>query len=232
MTTTVPMERITSKIYLIRNIKVMLDKDLADLYGVETRVLNQAVKRHKKRFPDDFMFQLSRSEYESLISQFVTSKKPGRGGIRKMPYAFTEQGVAMLSGILNSDRAIAANIQIMRTFTRLRQAILDNADLRKEFEDLKQISEDRFQIVFETLDQLINIENTEKKKIGFTVKEKQKAYGKSMPKAAHVEFSLTPQAQVIWDSIPGDFQMKLLNNVWCRTCSDVTGIGSIKGIFI
>jgi len=84
-------------------------------------------------------------------------------------------------------------------------------------------------IVFETLDQLINIENTEKKKIGFTVKEKQKAYGKSMPKAAHVEFSLTPQAQEIWNAIPGDFQIKILNNVWCRTCSDTTGIGSVSG---
>ena len=90
------------------------------------------------------MFQLSRSEYESLISQFVTSKKPGRGGIRKMPYAFTEQGVAMLSGILNSDRAIAVNIQIMRTFTRLRQAILDNADLRKELEEVKHLTDERF----------------------------------------------------------------------------------------
>ncbi len=84
-------------------------------------------------------------------------------------------------------------------------------------------------IVFETLDQLINIENTEKKKIGFTVKEEQKAYGKSMPKKAMDEFSLTPQAQEIWDAIPGDFQMKLLNNVWCRTCSDTTGIGSVSG---
>jgi len=178
MTTIVPIERITSKIYFIRNKKVMLDKDLAELYGVETRVLNQAVKRHKKRFPDDFMFQLSKSEYEFLISQFVISKKSGRGGVRKMPYAFTEQGVAMLSGILNSDRAIAVNIQIMRTFIRLRQAIVDNADLRKELDDLKQISEERFRIVFETLDQLINIENNPKKKIGFTVKEKFSKYGK------------------------------------------------------
>ena len=178
MTTIVPIERITSKIYFIRNRKVMLDKDLAELYGVETRVLNQAVKRHKKRFPDDFMFQLSKSEYEFLISQFVISKKSGRGGVRKMPYAFTEQGVAMLSGILNSDRAIAVNIQIMRTFTRLRRAILDNSDLRKELEDLKQISEDRFRIVFETLDQLINIEKNPKKKIGFTVKEELSKYGK------------------------------------------------------
>jgi len=178
MTTTVTIERITSKIYFIRNRKVMLDKDLAELYSVETRVLNQAVKRHKKRFPDDFMFQLSKSEYEFLISQFVISKKSGRGGVRKMPYAFTEQGVAMLSGILNSDRAIAVNIQIMRTFIRLRQMVLDNADLRKELEDLKQISEERFRIVFETLDQLINIEKNPKKKIGFTVKEKIIKYGK------------------------------------------------------
>ncbi len=146
-----------------------------------------------------------------------------------LPRVFTEQGVAMLSSVLRSERAIHVNIQIMRVFTRLRQAILDNADLRKEFEDLKQISEERFQIVFETLDQLINIENTEKKKIGFTVKEKQKAYAKSMPKAAPVEFSLTSQAKEIWDAIPGDFQMKLLNNVWCRTCSDTTGIGSVSG---
>ena len=229
MTTTVPIERITSKIYLIRNIKVLLDKDLADLYGVETRVLNQAVKRHKKRFPDDFMFQLSKSEYESLISQFVTSKKSGRGGVRKIPYAFTEQGVAMLSGILNSDRAIAVNIQIMRTFTRLRKAILDNEEFRKELEEFKHLADERFQIVFETLDQLINIQTTEKKKIGFTVKEKQKAYGKSLSKKAMDEFSLTPQAFRIWINIPGDIQLKILNNVWCRTCSDTTGIGSVSG---
>jgi len=226
MTTTVPIERITSKIYLIRNIKVMLDKDLAELYGVETKALKQAVKRNIVRFPENFMFELTKHEFDHLRSQFVTSSW---GGTRYSPIAFTEQGVAMLSSVLRSERAIHVNIQIMRVFTRLRQAILDNADLRKEFEDLKQISEERFQIVFETLDQLINIENTEKKKIGFTVKEKQKAYGKSMPKAAQVEFSLTPQAQEIWDAIPGDFQMKILNNVWCRTCSDTTGIGSVSG---
>jgi len=131
MTKLVPIERIASKIYLIRDIKVMLDKDLAELYGVETRVLNQAVKRHKKRFPEDFMFQLSKSEYDFLISQFVTSKKSGRGGARKMPYAFTEQGVAMLSGILNSDRAIAVNIQIMRAFTQLRQMLSTHKDLKR-----------------------------------------------------------------------------------------------------
>ncbi len=163
MITTVPIESIAGKIHLIRGIKVMLDADLAELYGVETRVLNQAVKRHTKRFPEDFMFHLTKSEYDFLISQFVTSKKSGRGGVRKMPYVFTEQGVAMLSGILNSDRAIAVNIQIMRTFTKLRHIISDNKDIRKELEDLKQITDERFQIVFETLDQLINIENKPKK---------------------------------------------------------------------
>jgi len=170
MTTTVPIERITSKIFLIRNIKVILDKDLAELYGVETKALKQAVKRNIVRFPEDFMFELTKHEFDNLRSQIVTSSW---GGTRYSPMAFTEQGVAMLSSVLRSERAIHVNIQIMRVFTRLRQAILDNADLRKEFEELKQISEERFQIVFETLDQLINIENTEKKKIGFTVKEKQ-----------------------------------------------------------
>jgi len=155
-----------------------LDKDLADLYGVETRVLNQAVKRHKKRFPKDFIFQLSKSEYDFLISQFVTSKKSGRGGVRKMPHAFTEQGVAMLSGILNSDRAIAVNIQIMRTFTKLRHMISDNEDLRQELAELREQTDERFQIVFETLDQLLIMDSKEKKKIGFMVKEKVAQYRK------------------------------------------------------
>ena len=163
MSDIVSVEAIAGKIHLIRGIKVILDADLAELYGVETRVLNQAVKRHTKRFPEDFMFHLTKSEYDFLISQFVTSKKSGRGGVRKMPYVFTEQGVAMLSGILNSDRAIAVNIQIMRTFTKLRHIISYKKDIRKELEDLKQITDERFQIVFETLDQLINIENKPKK---------------------------------------------------------------------
>jgi len=226
MTTTVPIERITSKIYLIRGQKVMLDRELAELYEVETSQLKRSVRRNVERFPKDFMFDLTKDEWSDLRCQFGTSSW---GGVRYMPMAFTEQGVAMLSSVLKSKRAIHVNIQIMRVFTRLRQAILDNADLRKEFEDLKQISEERFQIVFETLDQLINIENTEKKKIGFTVKEKQKAYGKSLPQKALDEFSLTPQAFRIWINIPGDIQMKILNNVWCRTCLDTTGIGSVSG---
>ncbi|MBW2608245.1 MAG: hypothetical protein JRD05_11485 [Deltaproteobacteria bacterium] len=131
--------------------------------------------------------------------------------------------------VLKSERAVQVNIQIMRIFTKLRQMVLDNANLRKELEDLKQISEERFRIVFETLDQLLSVENRPKKKIGFTVKEKQKAYGKSIPAKTLDEFSLTPQAQEIWNAIPGDFHMKILNNVWCRTCSDTTGIGSVSG---
>ncbi len=157
----------------------MLDRDLAELYEVETSQLKRSVRRNVERFPKDFMFDLTKEEWSDLRCQFGTSSW---GGVRYMPMAFTEQGVAMLSSVLKSKRAIYVNIQIIRVFTRFRQAILDNADLRKELEDLKQISEERFRIVFETLDQLISIENAEKKKIGFTVKEEQKAYGKSMPK--------------------------------------------------
>ena len=178
MSELVSIEAVVSKIFFIRGVRVLLDKDLADLYGVETRVLNQAVKRHKKRFPKDFIFQLSKSEYDFLISQFVTSKKSGRGGVRKMPHAFTEQGVAMLSGILNSDRAIAVNIQIMRTFTKLRHMISDNEDLRQELAELREQTDERFQIVFETLDQLLIMDSKEKKKIGFMVKEKVAQYRK------------------------------------------------------
>jgi hypothetical protein len=114
----VPIERITSKIYLIRGMKVMLDRDLAELYDVETKVLKQAVRRNIDRFPEDFMFELSKEEFKNLRSQFVTSSW---GGVRYRPYAFTEQGVAMLSSVLKSERGIRVNIQIMRAFIKLRQ---------------------------------------------------------------------------------------------------------------
>jgi len=175
MTTAIPVERIASKIYLIRGMKVMLDSDLADLYEVETRVLNQAAKRNIKRFPKDFMFQLTKDEFKILKSQIVTSSW---GGVRKLPLAFTEQGIAMLSGILHSDRAIHVNIQIMRVFVKFRQLLFDNKELRKELLEFKQITGERFQIVFDALDKLLQIEDKPKKKIGFTVKEKQKRYGK------------------------------------------------------
>jgi hypothetical protein len=138
-------------------------------------VLNQAVKRNIKRFPKDFMFQLTKDEFEILKSQIVTSRW---GGVRKLPLAFTEQGIAMLSGILHSDRAIHVNIQIMRVFVKFRQLLYDNEELRKELLEFKQITDERFQIVFEALDKLLQIEEKPKKKIGFTVKEKQKAYAK------------------------------------------------------
>jgi hypothetical protein len=166
MSDIVSVETITDKIHLIRGTKVMLGKDLAT---------QQAVRRNIKRFPSDFMFELTKDEFQNLRSQIVTSSW---GGARYIPMAFTEQGVAMLSSVLKSDRAIEVNIQIMRVFTRLRQMVLDNKELRKELEELKQITDKRFQIVFETLDQLINIENKPKKKIGFTVKEKRSSYGK------------------------------------------------------
>lgn len=122
-----PDEVISNKIYYIRETKVMLDKDLAELYGVTTGNLNKAVKRNIKRFPEDFMFQLTKEEFDNLKFQFGTSSW---GGTRSLPYAFTEQGVAMLSGILNSERAISVNIQIMRIFTKIREAITDNLNLK------------------------------------------------------------------------------------------------------
>jgi len=154
----------------------MLDRDLAELYGVETKVLKQAVRRNIDRFPSDFMFELTKGENQSLRSQNVTLKRGQHS--KYLPFAFTEHGVLMLSSVLNSERAVQVNIQIMRTFTKLREALLDNKDLRKELEKLKQLTEERFRIVFETLDQLLTIESKPKKKIGYTVKEKQRAYRK------------------------------------------------------
>jgi len=175
MTELVPIELIASKIYLIRGIKVMLDRDLAELYGVETKRLKEQVRRNIERFPQDFMFELTKQELKNLRSQFATSSW---GGARYIPMAFSEHGVLMLSSVLKSERAVQVNIQIMRTFTKLREALLDNKDLRKELEELKQLTEERFKVVFETLDQLLTVESKPKKKIGFTAKEKQKAYGK------------------------------------------------------
>jgi len=166
MTDIVPIEQIAGKIYFIRGAKVMLDRDLADLYEVETKVLKRNVRRHIDRFPDDFMFELSKEELKNWRSQFGTSKGD-KMGLRYSPMAFTEQGVAMLSGILNSKRAVQVNIQIMRAFIKLRRFVLDNEALRRELEELKQQTENRFQIVFETLDRLIAIDEKPKRKIGF-----------------------------------------------------------------
>ena len=156
MKVSVPEEVIVNQIYLIRGHKVLLDKDLANLYQVTTGNLNKAVQRNLKRFPSDFMFQLNEEEFKNLIFQNGTSSW---GGTRKLPFAFTEQGVAMLSGILNSDRAINVNIQIMRVFTRIRQVLIDNTELRLAIEEIRKKTNNNaknIEIVFQYLDELID----------------------------------------------------------------------------
>ncbi len=161
----VPEETIEGKILLIRHKKVMLDTDLALLYEVEIRALNQAVKRNIERFPGDFMFQLTKGEYESLRSQFVTLR---RGQHRKyLPYAFTEQGVAMLSSVLNSKRAIQVNIQIMRTFIKLREMLLTHKELKQKIEAMERKYDYQFKIVFDAIKKLLEPPEKPKGKIGF-----------------------------------------------------------------
>lgn len=158
--------RIEGLIYQIRGERVLLDQDIADLYDVETKALVQAVKRNKSRFPNDFMFQLSDQEFMALKSQIVTSK--GRGGRRTAPYAFTEQGVAMLSSVLRSNRAIEVNIQIMRTFVRLRRLIESHVELADRLIDLEQRHEQKFQLVFDAIKELTKGKPIPKKRrIGF-----------------------------------------------------------------
>ena len=224
----IPIEKIASRIYLIRRMKVMLDRDLAELYGVETKRLKEQVRRNIERFPEDFMFALTKEELKNLRSQFATSSW---GGARYSPMAFTEHGILMLSSVLKSERAVQVNIQIMRIFIKLREALLDNEDLRRELEGLKQITEERFRIVFETLDQLLTVENKPKKKIGYTVKEKQKAYSNKTikKKKTSLDDSFTPKAKKIWEAIAGDIRIRLLNNVWCRHCGKMSSIGNLSG---
>ena len=170
MDSLVPVELIEKKIYLIRGHKVMLDSDLAELYGVATKVLLQAVKRNLKRFPSDFMFQLNYQDVAALRSQIVTLKK-GRGQHRKYPpYAFTENGVAMLSSVLNSERAIGVNIQIMRTFTRLREMILTHKELAHKLAQLERKIEkhdEEIKLIFDAIRELMRPPETKKRKIGF-----------------------------------------------------------------
>ena len=151
----IPEEVITSKIFYIRNQKVMLDSDLAELYQVETKRLNEQVKRNLDRFPEDFMFQLTADEFQILKSQFATSSWGGR---RTLPFAFTEHGVLMLSSVLNSDRAIKVNIQIMRTYTKFREMLNDTLSLKLEIEDIKKKISNHsknIELVFNYLDELM-----------------------------------------------------------------------------
>ena len=180
MATLVPIELIASKIYLIRNMKVILDRDLAELYGVETGALNRAVKRNAERFPEDFMFQITAEEAELLRCQTGISK-PGRGGRRYLSYVFSEQGVAMLSSVLNSKLAIEVNITIMYAFVRLREMMVTNKELSRKLSDLEQRidgHDEQIQAIFEAIRQLMAPPDKKVKKIDFTVKEKQKAYAK------------------------------------------------------
>ncbi len=161
----IPSEQVLNRIYLVRSVKVMLDYDLAKLYNIETKVLKQAVRRNIKRFPDDFMFELSKDEYDVLRSQIVTSN---RGGTRYLPMAFTEQGVAMLSSVLNGDRAVQVNIQIMRAFIQLRKMIYSNDALNKKIESLERKYDNQFRIVFQAIKRLLkDDENRHVKTIGF-----------------------------------------------------------------
>lgn len=158
--------QIEGLIYQIRGERVLLDQDIAQLYDVETRTLIQSMKRNISRFPKDFMFQLSEEEFASLRSQIVISK--GKGGRRTPPYAFTEQGIAMLSSTLRSQRAIHVNIQIMRTFVRLRRMIESHAELAEKLFNLKARHEQKFQLIFDMIKELTKEESTTKKhKIGF-----------------------------------------------------------------
>lgn len=162
-----PEQIIASKIYEIRNEKVMIDADLAELYGVETRVLNQAVKRNENRFPGDFMFTLSKKEWDNLKSQNVTSSWGGR---RKLPRVFTEQGVAMLSSVLGSETAIAVNIQIIRVFTKMREILLTNKDILLEMEGIRKRmggQDAKIELVFKYLKQFIKEQQTPRKAIGY-----------------------------------------------------------------
>ena len=173
----IPIERIERSILLVRGHKVMLDSDLAELYGVTTKRLNEKVRRNLSRFPEDFMFQLTDSETDLLRSQFATSKK-GRGGRRYLPYAFTEQGVAMLSSVLNSERAIKVNIEIMRTFVRLRRILASHADLARKLEELEKKYDAQFKLVFDAIRQLMAPPEPEPpmKRIGFLVEEPHVPY--------------------------------------------------------
>ena len=161
----IPVEMIEKKILLIRGEKVMLDADIAELYGVETKMLVRAVKRNIDRFPADFMIQLNREEFENLRFQFGTSSR--WGGRRYLPYAFTEQGVAMLSSVLSSKRAVQVNIAIMRAFVKLREMLATHKDLARKLNEMEKKYDAQFRVVFDAIRQLMIPPSPKKRKIGF-----------------------------------------------------------------
>jgi hypothetical protein len=177
-TEVIPSEQIERSILLIRGHRVMLDSDLAQLYGVPVKRLNEQVRRNLRRFPADFMIRHTGQEYEALRSQIATLK-PARGTHRKyLPYAFTEHGVAMLSSVLHSERAIDVNVEIMRTFVRLRQILASNAELARKVESLEKKYDAQFRVVFDVIRQLMAPPRPNKRKIGLLVEEQAASYGR------------------------------------------------------
>ena len=170
----IPVEMIERKIYLIRGDKVLLDGDLAELYGVEVKHLKRQVRRNLTRFPEDFMFELRKEEYDSLRSHFGTLKRGEH--IKYLPYAFTEQGVAMLSSVLNSERAIHVNIAIMRAFVKLREMLATHKDLALKLNEMENKYDAQFKVVFDAIRQLMTPPEPKKRKIGFIVRERSAQY--------------------------------------------------------
>lgn len=171
-----PGERIERMIFAMRGQRVMLSTHLAELYDVEAKILIQAVKRNRARFPADFFFQLNAAEFKHLRSQIVTSSW---GGLRTPPYAFTEQGVAMLSAVLRSRRAIQVNIEIMRTFVRLRKMLASNARMARRLDELERKYDSQFAVVFEAIRELMTPLEPKKRRIGFLVSERAAKYGRT-----------------------------------------------------
>ena len=167
MSAVVPLEQVQTKIFWLRSQKVMFDFDLSELYGVETKALNQAVSRNIDRFPEDFMFRLNKEEYDLLIrSQIVTASNKKRN-ISALPRAFTQEGIAMLSGVLRSQKAIDVNIAIMRAFVRMREAMLSHQDMAKRLDDMEAKYDDQFAVVFDALRQLLEAPEPENNPIGY-----------------------------------------------------------------
>jgi ORF6N domain len=165
----IPLDTIDRRIYLIRDQNVMLDQDLAGLYGVETKVLNQAVSRNRKRFPEDFMFQLTRKEFGNLKSQIVTSSWGGR---RYPPYAFTEHGILMLSSVLRSEQAVQVNIAIMRAFVRMREVMISHKEMARRIDDMERKYDTQFKAVFDALRRIMEPPDPPKKRsIGYIIPE-------------------------------------------------------------
>lgn len=176
MTSLVPAERIEKRILLLRGHKVILDNDLAELYEVEIKQLKRQVRRNMDRFPEDFMFELSKQEQESLRSHFGTLKRGEHS--KYLSYAFTEQGVAMLSSVLRSKRAVRVNVEIVRAFVRLREVLATHKDLARKLEALEKKYDSQFRVVFDAIRQLMTPPEPRKQKIGFLVREKAPRYGR------------------------------------------------------